>query len=350
MRDKLTDESSQDILRTLESSAKRGEGVVRQLMSFVRGVKGDRIILQLKLIVWELLHFISETFPPNVKVVKHCPKGVWYVLGDSTQLYQVLMNLSINARDAMPNGGTITIDLQNSTLSEQEARLHLGAAPGMYVILSVKDTGNGISPEIINRIFDPFFTTKEPGKGTGLGLSSSLSIVKSHGGFMDVHSEVGKGTEFKVFLPAKEEKAKSETSQDCKVTMGHGETILVVDDEKTLQDLLRPTLEKQNFKVLSAFDGIEAIAVYEENQNKIDIVLLDMLMPKLSGLSTIPKLKQINPQIKIICMTGSMLDNLGSEMNAAIRKLPFLQKPFNYEDVATMVNEVLCETPSAYAQ
>jgi CheY-like chemotaxis protein len=250
----------------------------------------------------------------------------------------------------MPNGGTITIDLQNSTLSEQEARLHLGAAPGMYVILSVKDTGNGISPEIINRIFDPFFTTKEPGKGTGLGLSSSLSIVKSHGGFMDVHSEVGKGTEFKVFLPAKEEKVKAEVSQDCKVTMGHGETILVVDDEKTLQDLLRPTLEKQNFKVLSAFDGIEAIAVYEENQNKIDIVLLDMLMPKLSGLSTIPKLKQINPQIKIICMTGSMLDNLGSEMNAAIRKLPFLQKPFNYEDVATMVNEVLCETPSAYAQ
>ena len=350
MRDKLTDESSQDILRTLESSAKRGEGVVRQLMSFVRGVKGDRIILQLKLIVWELLHFISETFPPNVKVVKHCPKGVWYVLGDSTQLYQVLMNLSINARDAMPNGGTITIDLQNITLSEQEARLHLGASPGMYVILSVKDTGNGISPELINRIFDPFFTTKEPGKGTGLGLSSSLSIVKSHGGFIDVHSEVGKGTEFKVFLPAKEEKAKAEVSQDCKVTMGHGETILVVDDEKTLQDLLRPTLEKQNFKVLSAFDGIEAIAVYEENQNKIDIVLLDMLMPKLSGLSTIPKLRQINPQIKIICMTGSMLDNLGSEMNAAIRKLPFLQKPFNYEDVATMVNEVLCETTNVYAQ
>ena len=350
MRDKLTDESSQDILRTLESSAKRGEGVVRQLMSFVRGVKGDHVILQLKLLVWELLHFIAETFPPIIKVVKHCPKGIWYVLGDSTQLYQVLMNLSINARDAMPNGGTLTIDLQNITLSEQEASLHLGAAPGMYVILSVKDTGSGISPEIINRIFDPFFTTKEPGKGTGLGLSSSLSIVKSHGGFIDVHSEVGKGTEFKVFLPAKEEKVKSEVSQDSKVPMGHGETILVVDDEKTLQDLLRPTLEKQNFKVLSAFDGIEAIAIYEENQNKIDIVLLDMLMPKLSGLSTIPKLRQINPQIKIICMTGSMLDNLGSEMNAAIRKLPFLQKPFNYEDVATMVNEVLCETSNGCAR
>ncbi|MGD1046618.1 MAG: response regulator [Bacteroidota bacterium] len=347
MREKLTDEPSQDILRTLESSAKRGEGVVKQLMSFVRGVKGDRVMLQLKLLVFELLHFVAETFPPIIKVVKHCPKCIWYVVGDSTQLYQVLMNLSINARDAMLNGGTLTIDLQNITLSEQEAGLHLGAAPGMYVVLSVKDTGTGISPEIINRIFDPFFTTKEPGKGTGLGLSSALSIVKSHGGFIDVHSEVGKGTEFKVFLPAKEEAVELEVVQDCTVPMGHGETILVVDDEKTLLDLLRPTLEKKNFKVLTAFDGNEAITVYKENQDKIDIVLLDMLMPKLSGLSTIPELKQINPQIKIIGMTGSMLDNLSSEMNAIMRELPFLQKPFNSEDVATMVNEVLCEVPKA---
>jgi PAS domain S-box-containing protein len=347
MREKLTDEASQDILRTLESSAKRGEGVVRQLMSFVRGVKGDRVMLQLKLLVFELLHFVAETFPPIIKVEKHCPKGIWFVVGDSTQLYQVLMNLSINARDAMPNGGTLKINLQNVTLSEQKAELHLGAAPGMYVVLSVKDTGSGIPPEIINRIFDPFFTTKEPGKGTGLGLSSALSIVKSHGGFIDVHSEVDKGTEFKVFLPAKEEVAELEVEQDCTVPMGHGETILVVDDEKTMQDLLRPTLEKKNFKVLTAYDGYEAITVYKENQKKIDIVLLDMLMPKLSGLSTIPELRQINPQIKIIGMTGSMLENLSSEMNAVMHELPFLQKPFSSEDVASMVNEVLCEVPSA---
>jgi PAS domain S-box-containing protein len=348
MREKLTDEASQDILRTLESSAKRGEGVVKQLMSFVRGVKGDRVMLQLKLLVWELLHFVAETFPPIIKVVKHCPKDIWYVVGDSTQLYQVLMNLSINARDAMPNGGTLTIDLQNIILSEQEVRLHLGAAPGMYVILSVKDTGCGIPLELVNRIFDPFFTTKEPGKGTGLGLSSALSIVKSHGGFMDVHSEVGKGSDFKVFLPAKEEATEVEAAEDSTVPMGHGETILVVDDEKTLQDLLRPTLEKKNFKVLTAFDGNEAIAVYKKNQDKIDIVLLDMLMPKLSGISAIPELRLINPQIKIIGMTGSMLDNMSSEMNAIMHELPFLQKPFNSEDVATMVNEVLCETPSVY--
>jgi PAS domain S-box-containing protein len=347
IREKLTDESSQDILRTLESSAKRGEGVVRQLMSFVRGVKGDRVVLHLKLLVWELLHFIAETFPPIIKVVKHCPKGIWYVVGDSTQLYQVMMNLSINARDAMPNGGTLTIDLQNIILSEQEARLHFGATPGMYVILSVKDTGSGISTEIINRIFDPFFTTKEPGRGTGLGLSSALSIVKSHGGFIDVHSELGKGTEFKVFLPAKEEEAKVEVVQDSSVPMGHGETILIVDDEKTMQDLLRPTLEKKNFKVLSAFNGNEAITVFKENKDTIDIVLLDMLMPKLSGLSTIPELRHINPQIKIIGMTGSVLENLSSEMNAITQELPFLQKPFSSDDVATMVNEVLSEVPSA---
>lgn len=350
MREKLSDESSQDILRTLESSAKRGEGVVRQLMSFVRGVKGDRVMLQLKLLVWELLHFVAETFPPIIKVVKHCPRGIWYVVGDTTQLYQVLMNLSINARDAMPNGGTLTIDLQNITLNEQEAGLHLGATSGMYVVLSVKDTGYGISPEIINRIFDPFFTTKEPGKGTGLGLSSALSIVKSHGGFIDVHSEIGKGTEFKVFLPAKEEDAEVEVMQDSTITIGHGETILVVDDEKTLQDLLRPTLEKKNFKVMSAFDGNEAITVYKENQDKIDVVLLDMLMPKLNGLSAIHELRKINPHIKIIGMTGSMLENLSNEMNVIIHELPFLQKPFDSEDVAAMVNEVLCDIPKVYIE
>ena len=350
MRDKLTDESSQDILRTLEISAKRGEGVVRQLMSFVRGVSGDRVMLQLKLLVFELLHFIAETFPPIIKVVKHCPRGIWYVIGDSTQLYQVLMNLSINARDAMPNGGTLTIDLQNKTLSEQEATLHLGAVPGKYVVLIVKDTGTGISPELLNRIFDPFFTTKEPGKGTGLGLSSALSIVKSHGGFIDVHSEVGKGTEFNVFLPANEEEIEVEVAPVSSIPMGHGETILVVDDEKTLQDLLRPTLERKNFKVLSAFDGNEAISMYKENQDKIDIVLLDMLMPKLSGLSAIPELRQINPQIKIIGMTGSILDNLSSEMSAVMQELPFLHKPFNSEDVAAMVNEVLCDTTKAYTE
>ena len=345
MKEKLTDAASQDILRTLESSAKRGEGVVKQLMSFVRGIKGDRVMLQLKLLVFELLHFVAETFPPIIKVVKRCPRGIWYVVGDSTQLYQVLMNLSINARDAMPNGGTLTIELQNITLGEQEVGLHLGAAPGKYVILNVKDTGTGIPLEIVNRIFDPFFTTKEPGKGTGLGLSSALSIVKSHGGFIDVISEVGKGTEFKVFLPANEEESEVVVAHDDAIPMGHGETILVVDDEKTLQDLLRPTLEKKNFKVLTAYDGIEAINMYKENQDTIDVVLLDMLMPRLSGLSAIPELRQINPNIKIIGMTGSMLENLSSEMSAVMRELPFLQKPFNSEDVAIMVNEVLCDIP-----
>jgi CheY-like chemotaxis protein len=260
------------------------------------------------------------------------------------------MNLSINARDAMPNGGTLTIDLQNITLSEQEAGLHFGATPGMYVILTVKDTGGGISLEIINRIFDPFFTTKEPGKGTGLGLSSALSIVKSHGGFIDVHSEVGKGTEFKVFLPANEETAEEQVEQNYAIPTGHGETILVVDDERNLRDLLRSTLEKQNFKVLSAFDGENAIAVYKENQDKIDVVLMDMLMPKLSGLSAIPVLKQMNPQIKIIGMTGSMLDNPRSEMKALMQELPFIQKPFSCEDIVKMVNNVLFEAPKAYIE
>jgi PAS domain S-box-containing protein len=338
MKEKLKDETSQDILRTLESSAKRGEGVVRQLMSFVRGVQGEHVTLQLKHLLWELLNFVSETFPPMIKVRRHCPKGIWNVEGDATQLYQVLMNLSINARDAMPNGGTLAIDLQNVVLNEQEAGLHFRAVPGPYVVLSVKDAGTGISPEIMNQIFDPFFTTKEPGKGTGLGLSSVLSIVKSHGGFIDVHSELGNGTEFKVFLPAKEEKVKEHVAKGSNLSMGHGETVLVVDDEKSLQDLVRATLESRKFKVMTAFDGHEAISIYEKNRNKIDVVLLDMLMPNMNGLTTIPALRRINPNIKIIGMSGSLLENLPSDLSNLVQELPFLQKPFDSEDMVMLVN------------
>jgi PAS domain S-box-containing protein len=341
MKDKLTDETSKDILRTLETSAKRGEGVVRQLMSFVRGIQGERAVLQIKHLLWELLNFIAETFPPMIKVRKHCPKGIWSVVGDATQLYQVLMNLSINARDAMPNGGTLAIDLQNINLDEQQASLHLGAKPGAYVVISVKDTGSGIPPEVVNRIFDPFFTTKEVGKGTGLGLSSVLTIVKSHGGFIDVHSEVGKGTEFNIFLPAKEEETEVQKTRRYNVPMGHGETILVVDDEKSLQDLVRATLESRNFKVMTAFDGNEAVEIYSENQSIIDVVLLDMLMPKMDGLATVPLLRKINPQVKIVGMSGSMQENMSAEMNALVQELPFLQKPFDSEDIVLLMNNVL---------
>lgn len=349
MKEKLTDETSQDILRTLESSAKRGEGVVRQLMSFVRGVQGEHVTLQLKHLLWELLNFVSETFPPMIKVRRHCPKGIWNVEGDATQLYQVLMNLSINARDAMPNGGTLAIDLQNVVLNEQEAGLHFRAVPGPYVVLSVKDAGTGISPEIMNQIFDPFFTTKEPGKGTGLGLSSVLTIVKSHGGFIDVHSELGKGTEFKVFLPAKEEKVKEPVAKGSNLPMGHGETVLVVDDEKSLQDLVRATLESRKFKVMTAFDGHEAISIYEKNKNKIDVVLLDMLMPNMNGLATIPALRRINPNIKIIGMSGSLLENLPSDMSTFVQELPFLQKPFDSEDMVMLVNNEIYGAPKIAA-
>jgi PAS domain S-box-containing protein len=349
MKEKLKDETSQDILRTLESSAKRGEGVVRQLMSFVRGVQGEHVTLQLKHLLWELLNFVSETFPPMIKVIRHCPKGIWNVEGDATQLYQVLMNLSINARDAMPNGGTLAIDLQNVVLNEQEAGWHFRAVPGPYVVLSVRDAGTGISPEIMNQIFDPFFTTKEPSKGTGLGLSSVLSIVKSHGGFIDVHSELGKGTEFKVFLPAKEEKVKEQVVKGSTLPMGHGETVLVVDDEKSLQDLVRATLESRKFKVMTAFDGHEAISIYEKNKNKIDVVLLDLLMPNMNGLTTIPALRRINPQIKIIGMSGSLLENLPSDMSALVQELPFLQKPFDSEDMVMLVNNEIYGVPKIAA-
>ena len=341
LKDKLIDDTSKDVLRTLETSARRGEGVIRQLMSFVRGIQGERMLINLKHLIWELLNFISETFPPMIKVKKYCPKGIWPIIGDATQLYQMLLNLAINARDAMPNGGTLTIEIQNVVLTEKDVAIHIDSSPGSYVLVNVKDTGIGIPPEIIHRIFDPFFTTKEPGKGTGLGLSSVMTIVKSHGGFIDVQSEVGKGSEFKVYLPAAKDQNESQSIKEYKFPQGRGETILIVDDEKNLLELLQTTLESRNFKVLTAIDGNEAISIYEKNKNKIEVVLLDMLMPNLDGVSTVTQLKKINPDVKIIGMSGSLLENMTDEMNKLLEKIPFLQKPFESDDVVLLINDVI---------
>ncbi len=343
MREKMKDESLQDILQTLESSARRGEGIVRQLMSFVRGIQGDRMVLQIKSLVRELLNFITETFPPMIKVVKQCPKDIKYVIGDATQLYQVLMNLAINARDAMPNGGTLSIELKNIELNEKEASLHLGAIPGSYVLISVKDTGSGIPSEIFDRIFDPFFTTKAPGKGTGLGLSTVLNIVKGHYGFIDVVSEVGKGSEFRVYIPAKDEREEIQVSNNQSLQSGHGETILIVDDEKNVQDLLKATLEGRNYKVLCAYDGIQAVEIYEEKQNEVDLILLDMLMPKMNGSAAIQELRRINPKVKIVGMSGSVIENLPPEMHDIIHEIPFLQKPFSSDDIVMMINDIMID-------
>lgn len=206
----------------------------------------------------EIEQIIHSTFPKSIEFSSDINPDLWAVIGDATHLHQVLMNLTVNARDAMPNGGTLTISAKNFLVDEQYARMNLEASIGPYIVITVADTGIGMLPEILDRIFEPFFTTKEVGKGTGLGLSTVRGIIKSHGGFINVHSEIGKGTEFKLFIPAVETMA-TLLAENVELPNGNRELILVVDDEDEILETTKISLETYNYRVLTASNGIEAI-------------------------------------------------------------------------------------------
>jgi CheY-like chemotaxis protein len=228
------------------------------------------------------------------------------VSGDPTQVHQVLLNLCVNARDAMPNGGRLTIAVENCLLDEQYAAMNIAATPGRYVNISVTDTGGGIPGELVDKIFEPFFTTKGPNKGTGLGLSTVLAIVKSHGGFVNVYSEPGNGTTFKVYLPALNVSSETRKLQpeETSLPRGDGETILVVDDEASVLTITTQTLEAFGYRVLTATNGADALAIYVQHKNEIAAVLTDMTMPIMDGAATIQALKRIHPAVKIIAASG----------------------------------------------
>jgi len=335
------DERTQHLLEILEINAKRGADLVKQVLSFARGVEGQRINLQPRHLIVEVAKILKETLPKSIEVRLDLSPELWMVSGDSTQLHQVLMNLCVNARDAMPNGGTLTITAENLLIDENYARMNLDAKVGPYIVTSVCDTGIGIPEEILDRIFEPFFTTKAVGQGTGLGLSTVLGIVKSHGGFVSVQSQVGNGTCFKVYLPAIGE---TETFSPEEITLqaGHGELILIVDDEPSIQEITRTSLETHHYKTLIASDGIEAIAQYAKNANKISVVLMDIMLPSLDGVTAIRTLQKINPQVKVIATSGLMpKDKLAEIMKMGVKK--FLSKPYTVNELLLSLQEILSE-------
>ncbi|HLO89089.1 MAG TPA: ATP-binding protein, partial [Nostocaceae cyanobacterium] len=283
LESQVKDERCQKLIPILISNAKRGANLVKQVLSFTRGIEGDRTILQLKHLIIEIQQIIKETFPKSIEVAIQIPSNLWTICGDATQLHQVLMNLCVNARDAMPHGGTLKITAENLLVDENYARMHLDAKVNAYIVITVSDTGVGIKPKIIDRIFEPFFTTKELGKGTGLGLSTVLGIIKSHGGFINVYSEEGKGSQFKVYLPAKDTTEIRE-EPESKLPQGNGELILVVDDEAAILEITKASLERHNYQVITACDGIEAIALYVKHREQIALVLTDIVMPSMDGL------------------------------------------------------------------
>lgn len=293
-------------LKMLEDSSRRGASLVSQILSFAcgDGEEGKRTYVQIKHLLRETIQVAQKTFPKSIKIQLHCPKlDLWTVHADATQLHQVFMNLIVNARDAMPEGGHLTITAENFLIDDTYARMELEAHSGLYVIVTIADTGMGISPEIMERIFDPFFTTKEQGKGTGLGLSTVLGIVKNHGGFVRVSSVLNQGSEFKVYLPAVEAEATHPTDP-IELSNGSGQMILIVDDEPLIREIAKSSLEEHNYQTLTANDGIEAIALYAKYTHEIDVVLLDLMMPEMDGITAIRALQKINPQLKFIVTSG----------------------------------------------
>ncbi|HEU5070906.1 MAG TPA: response regulator [Verrucomicrobiae bacterium] len=345
LQTKVTDEEGRSLLRTLQSCAQRGADLVRQVLSFARGMEGQRVAVNLRHIGQDIQKIIRETFPKQIEFTLHTGRDLWPVPGDPTQLHQVLMNLCVNARDAMPDGGRLTVTLENVVLDEVYAGMHPEGKPGPYVMVKVADTGIGIPPEIRDKIFEPFFTTKPLGNGTGLGLSTTLTIVKSHNGFINLYSEPGNGTKFKVYFPIEGTTPVADPTPTDKAGPPHGkgETVLVVDDEENIRRVAQSTLERFGYQVLVAANGAEAVSLYAKHRAKVALVLTDMAMPVMDGPATITALRAINPTVAIVGSSG-LADNavVARAMNNGI--CHFVAKPYTAEALLQKIHDVLQET------
>ncbi len=342
LKEMVNDQDGLAMLRTLQVSAQRGANLVQQVLSFARGVKGQRVNVDLTEVMQDLLIVIRDTFPKSIDLQFYSDPELWTVTGDSTQLHQIFLNLCVNARDAMPNGGTLSLHMENIVLDETYTAMNIDAHSGPYVMVKVIDTGTGIPVEIRDKVFDPFFTTKPSGQGTGLGLSTTLAIVKSHDGFIHLYSEVGRGTKFKIYLPANttETRAHQVATRQTGFPHGNGELILVVDDEAAIRDITRRSLERFGYRVMLATNGAEAVAAYAEHKQEIAVVLTDMTMPIMDGPALIIALKSINPYIRIIGSSG-MASNGGVAKAMGAGMQHFIPKPYTSEALLRALQLVL---------
>lgn len=343
VRERIIDEELIEVLNSLEANVHRGSDLVRQVLAFARGVEGKRTTVHFQHLFRELQHIIRDTFPKSIVTEIRLAEGLSPVTGDATQLHQVLLNLCLNARDAMPNGGSLLLAGRDAHFDEHYAAMHPEAKPGRHVVIEVTDTGTGISPENLQKIFEPFFTTKELGQGTGLGLSTVLGIVKSHGGFVRVYSEPGRGSTFRVYLPAeRSEERFFVESESGALPRGHGEQVLIVDDEEAILEITSKTLDRYGYAVLTANNGADAIAQYVPRQNQIDVVLIDMTMPIMDGAASILALKKINPRVKIIAASG-LASNMAVAKSAGGGVDYFLHKPYTAEALLQTLEKVLAD-------
>jgi CheY-like chemotaxis protein len=345
LRRKTGDEEAMKLLGLMETNTLRGADLVRQVLLFARGRGGEFERLELGPLVHELEKLVRETFPKNITVESFLPEDLWAVRGNPTQIHQVLLNLCVNARDAMPDGGRLSFAADNVELTEAEAAAIPDAKPGDYVSLLVSDTGTGMPPEVRAKMFEPFFTTKGEGRGTGIGLSTVLSIVKGHGGCLRVESEPGQGTTFEVFLPRAVGTVPVETTPAAAAPpRGHGEVILVADDERAIRELINDGLTSQGYRVLTAADGAEAVALFKTHRSSVRLLLTDAAMPVMDGAHAIAEVRRLQPGLPFILTGGESEADGRSHDGADVVRLP---KPFSLDELLTTVAMSLGKKRSA---
>ncbi|HQF37877.1 MAG TPA: PAS domain S-box protein [Opitutaceae bacterium] len=327
LKQKLDDEADRELLSMLQVSARRGAEIIKQLLTFSRGLEGEKVAVQPRHILKDMVLMMRETFPRDIELRQRLDGELWTVLADPTQLHQVVLNLCVNARDAMPDGGVLTVTANNRALRDADPELPPGAAPGRFVLIEVRDTGQGIPVAIRHRIFDPFFTTKPIGQGTGLGLATVMGIVRAHGGFIGLESETGKGTAFRVFLPASTTVAAETVSErPAPQPRGAGQLILLVDDERNVREATGKALEHKGFRVLKAQHGEEALNLYFKYRAEVALVVIDLMMPVMGGVAFIKALRGLDAQLPVLVATGLLESEMRKDL-AGIGVDTVLEKP-----------------------
>jgi signal transduction histidine kinase/ActR/RegA family two-component response regulator len=350
LRDNKSDTDRNKLLDVIYASANRGAAMVKHIITFARGSKSQSQQVPLSQLVNEMAKIIRETFPKSILINANLGKEFWNVSGDATELHQVLSNLCVNARDAMPQGGELTLKVENVALSQETKSVSADIPPGCYVVLTIADTGTGIPPEVLPRIFEPFFSTKAADKGTGLGLSTVIEIIKNHNGYVQIHSEVGKGTEFKIYLPASKSAVMAKSNEPEKpLPVGHGEMILLMDDEATVRQLTQTTLQNYGYRVVTAMSGLDGITAFEEHKDEIKLLVSDTDMPFLDGIVAIRAIQKLKPEIPVIITSDNQRDE-DQLKRIDTNHLTILEKPYTVEQLLNAVAKGVNPSPSIARQ